>query len=96
MANLVMLELSIENVCQIAVTWEGAIINSRKPLKINVVLQLSGFTEHLPDEMTHLTFMPALPLKFPCSYELFCALILVIFRICLLISLVSGLDNGRV
>ena len=33
MANLVMLEGFIENVCQIAVIWEGVIINSRKLLK---------------------------------------------------------------
>ena len=42
-----MLEGLIESVCPIAVIWDGAIINSRKPFKIIGVLKLSGFTEHL-------------------------------------------------
>ena len=63
MANLVMLEWFIENMCRIAVIWEDVIINSQKPLKSMVFCNSSGFTELLEIYVTHLTFMPELSIK---------------------------------
>ena len=78
MANLVMPERFIENMCQIAVIWEGVITKS-KTIKIYCVLQLSGLTEHLEIYVTR-TKWPTLvlcqnfPLKLPCSYKWFCSI----------------------
>ena len=67
MANSVMLECFIENVCQIALVWEGVIINSRKPLKsmcfcnYHDSLSISKFT--LPGRNDPFNFMPELSIK---------------------------------
>ena len=78
MANLVMLERFIENMCQIAVIWEGVIINSQKPLKSMVFCNYQAS----PSISTYVRTNGFAVLE--------AALILVIFRICLLISLTSG------
>ena len=55
MANMVMLEWFIENVCQIAVMWEAFIINVyylMKTIKIKDFYQLSGFNELLEINVT--------------------------------------------
>ena len=70
MVNLVMLEWFIENVCWIAVIWEGVIINSRKQWCSSIIrfVWASKFT--LPGRNDPLNF----PLTLPCSYEWFCSI----------------------
>ena len=78
MADIVMLEKFIEDVCQIAVKQDGFTINSRKPFKFilfsnfQALKSISKFT--LPARTKPHFFSQKFTPKFPYSYGLFYSL----------------------
>ena len=77
MANMVMLELFIEEFCQIAVKQEGFIVNSQNRFKLcSTIIMLNRESRNLRYlyKLNHLTSKPYLSIKVPYSHWRFYSL----------------------